>query len=88
MSGTAGRAWRNTTSVNSKRNKSSSIPSFSCLSDTKHSDAETRYHAFGRTAAGRLLEVSFTMRHNATLVRVISTRSVSRRERLRYEQET
>lgn len=56
--------------------------------DTKHSDAETRYHAFGRTAAGRLLEVSFTMRHNATLVRVISTRSVSRRERLRYEQET
>jgi uncharacterized protein len=62
-------------------------PKLLVLIDAKHSDAETRYHAFGRTAAGRLLRVSFTMRRNATLVRVISTRSMSRRERSRYEQE-
>jgi len=55
--------------------------------DAKHSQDETRYHAYGRTIAGRLLQVSFTMRRNARLVRVISTRSMSRRERSRYEQE-
>jgi uncharacterized protein len=63
-------------------------PKLLMLIDVKHSDAETRYHAFGRTAAGRPLQVSFTMRQNETLVRVISTRSMSRRERSRYEQET
>jgi hypothetical protein len=62
-------------------------PKLLVLIDAKHSDAETRYHAFGQTAAGRLLQVSFTMRRNATLVRVISIRSMSRRERSRYEQE-
>jgi len=62
-------------------------PKLLVLIDVKHSDEETRYHAYGRTAAGRLLQVSFTMRRNATLVRVISTRSMSRRERSRYEQE-
>ena len=62
-------------------------PKLLVLIDAKHSDAETRHHAFGRTAAGRHLQVSFTMRRNATLVRVISTRSMSRRERSRYEQE-
>jgi len=55
--------------------------------DQKHSAAETRYHSYGGTAAGRLLQVSFTLRQNATLVRVISARSMSRRERSRYEQE-
>ncbi len=62
-------------------------PKLLVLIDAKHSDEETRYHAYGCTAAGRFLQVSFTMRRNATLVRVISTRSMSRRERSRYEQE-
>jgi len=62
-------------------------PKLLVLIDVKHSAEETRYHAYGRTAAGRLLQVSFTMRQNATLVRVISIRSMSRRERSRYEQE-
>jgi uncharacterized protein len=56
--------------------------------DEKHSGAEARYHAYGCTATGRLLQASFTLRRDATLIRVISARPVSRRERNRYEQET
>ena len=56
--------------------------------DEKHRGEESRYHAYGCTVAGRLLQTSFTMRRNATLVRVISVRPMSRRERARYEQET
>jgi uncharacterized protein len=63
-------------------------PRLLVLVDEKHSGDEPHYHAFGRTAAGRLLQVSFTMRRNATMVRVISARPMSRRERTRYEQET
>jgi len=63
-------------------------PRLLVLVDEKHSGQETRYHAYGCTAAGRLLQVSFTLRRNATLVRVISVRPMSRRERARYEQET
>lgn len=55
--------------------------------DERHSAEEGRYHAYGRTAAGRLLHVSFTLRQNATLVRVISVRSMSGKERSRYEEE-
>jgi uncharacterized DUF497 family protein len=62
-------------------------PKLLVLTDMKHGEEETRYHAYGRTAAGRLLQVSFTMRRNAALVRVISARSMSRKERFRYEQE-
>jgi uncharacterized DUF497 family protein len=56
--------------------------------DEKHGDGETRYHAYGRTFAGRLLQAIFTTRQNATLVRVISARPMSRRERSRYDEET
>jgi uncharacterized DUF497 family protein len=56
--------------------------------DEKHSEDETRDHAYGRTTAGRLLQASFTTRQNATLVRVISARPMSRRERSRYDEET
>jgi uncharacterized DUF497 family protein len=57
------------------------------FTDEKHGAEETRYHAYGSTAAGRRLQVSFTMRANATLVRVISVRAMSRRERSRYEEQ-
>ena len=57
------------------------------LSDEKHSAEEARYHAFGSTAAGRLLQISFTLRHGATLIRVISVRGMSRKGRSRYEEE-
>jgi uncharacterized protein len=44
-------------------------------------------HAFGHTDAGRLLHISFTLRGNGKLIRVISARTTHRKERLRYEQE-
>ena len=50
------------------------------------SKAETRQFAFGRTDAGRRLTVVFTIR--APLLRVISARPMSRRERSSYEQAT
>ena len=58
------------------------------LVDEKHSADESRFHAYGRTAAGRRLQVTFTLRQNETLIRVISSREMSRKERARYEQET
>lgn len=50
--------------------------------DPKHSHAETRYFALGRTNAGRELAVVFTLR--ASSLRVISARSMSRHERTLY----
>jgi uncharacterized DUF497 family protein len=52
--------------------------------DVEHSGREPRYAALGQTNAARLLAVVFTIR--ATLVRVISARDMSRRERRIYEQ--
>ena len=49
------------------------------LDDPKHSKAEDRCAAFGRTDAGRLLVVIYTMRQQR--VRVISARDMSRKER-------
>jgi len=63
-------------------------PRLLVLFDAKHGAEQRRYHAFGRTAAGRRLQVSFTLRQNGTLVRVISVRAMSRRERSRYEEQT
>jgi uncharacterized protein len=56
--------------------------------DVKHGQVEPRYHAMGRTADGRLLHITFTLRDKATLIRVISARDVNRKERAIYEQET
>ena len=58
------------------------------LVDEKHSGEEQRFHAYGMTPLGRWLQVSFTLRQNETLIRVISSRNMSRKERARYEQET
>jgi uncharacterized DUF497 family protein len=55
--------------------------------DERHSAEEKRFHAYGVTVAGRQLQVSFTMRRKSTLIRVISVRPMSRKERARYEQE-
>jgi uncharacterized DUF497 family protein len=54
--------------------------------DVKHSQAETRYHALGRTADGRFLHVTFTLRGGGTQIRVISARTMNRKERAIYEQ--
>jgi len=50
--------------------------------DTKHSGNEERYFSLGRTDAGRALVVVFTLR--GPLLRVISARPMSRRERRVY----
>jgi uncharacterized protein len=54
--------------------------------DSKHSRQERRFHALGRTIQGRALHVSFTLRENGTLIRVISARDMNRKERQLYEQ--
>ena len=55
------------------------------VEDAVHSDRETRYHALGATDSGRRLLVVFTIRRD--LIRVISARDTSRKERALYERE-
>lgn len=52
--------------------------------DARHSQQESRSHALGQTDEGRLLHVTFTLRAEGTLIRVISARDMSRREREAY----
>lgn len=51
--------------------------------DPLHSQDEFRYSALGKTVADRELTIVFTIR--STLIRVISARDMSRRERRVYE---
>ena len=57
------------------------------VEDVGHSAREPRWHALVRADAGRPLHLSFTLRSDGRLIRVISARSMHRKERLRYEQE-
>lgn len=57
------------------------------LDDVEHSRIEVRYHAYGKTHDGRLLQVSFTLRQGGVIIRVISARPMSARERARYAEE-
>ncbi|MFW6206344.1 MAG: BrnT family toxin [Gemmatimonadota bacterium] len=50
--------------------------------DEKHSDEEPRFYALGRTDEGRQLFVVFTIR--GELIRLISARDMSRRERREF----
>lgn len=54
--------------------------------DEKHSAAEPRWRALGQTLAGRRLHIVFTVR--GELIRVISARDMTRRERQAYDQTT
>ena len=54
--------------------------------DEKHSDNEARFNALGHTDDGRRLHVTFTLRAEGTLIRVISARDMHRKERAVYEQ--
>lgn len=58
------------------------------VEDVKHSQDEPRIHALGKTHAGRRLHLTFTLREDGTLIRVISARDMHRKERGIYEQET
>jgi len=53
--------------------------------DPRHSKRETRYYALGKTDLKRTLFVAFTVRNN--LIRVISARDMSRKERRVYDNE-
>ena len=55
--------------------------------DERHSTEELRFHAYGKSDHGRLLQVSFTLRNDGRFVRVISARDMSRKERAVYDQE-
>ena len=56
------------------------------LEDSRHSQAEARFHALGETDDERLLHITFTLRQNGTLIRMISARDMHRKERAVYEQ--
>ncbi len=58
------------------------------VEDVRHSVHEPRLQALGHTDVGRLLHVTFTLRGEGRLIRVISARTMHRKERVRYEQET
>lgn len=51
----------------------------------KHSEDERRYLALGITTVGVLLSIVFTLRKNKTLIRVVSARPMSKKERVLYE---
>jgi len=56
------------------------------LADQKQSQNEARYHALGNSDEARLLHITFTLRSDDTLIRVISARDMHRKERNIYEQ--
>jgi uncharacterized DUF497 family protein len=56
---------------------------FCVFEDERHSEQETRFYALGRTSTSRPLFIVFTVR--GKLIRVISARNMSRREREVYE---
>ena len=56
------------------------------LADQKHSQNEARHHALGMSDDARLLHITFTLRSDDTLIRVISARDMHRKERNTYEQ--
>jgi uncharacterized DUF497 family protein len=56
------------------------------LEDDRHGGPESRYHALGKTHEGRRLHITFTLREDGTLIRVISARDMHRKERSIYEQ--
>ena len=55
------------------------------VDDVKHRQTGHRFHALGKTSAGRRLHITFTLRENNTRIRVISARDMHRKERTRYE---
>lgn len=56
--------------------------------DSRHSNMEPRFHALGETLPGTKLHVTFTLRAEGTLIRVISARAMNRKERAIYETQT
>ncbi len=53
--------------------------------DIRHSRTEARWIVLGRTNQGLGLSIVFTLRRKNSLIRVISARPMSRKERIIYE---
>jgi uncharacterized protein len=60
-------------------------PNILIAHDIAHSEREARYQALGQTFEQRRLHVTFTLRRDGSLIRVISARDMNRKERARYE---
>jgi uncharacterized DUF497 family protein len=58
------------------------------LEDVRHGQIEPRFHALGCTDDGRRPHVTFTVRDQGRLIRIISARDMHRTERTRYGQGT
>ena len=56
------------------------------LNDARHGGQELRFHALGKTHDERRLHITFTLRQDDTLIRVISARDMHGKERTIYEQ--
>jgi uncharacterized protein len=56
------------------------------LGDDRHSVRELRFHALGRTNENRRLHITFTLRRENALIRVISARDMSAKERAVYDE--
>lgn len=54
------------------------------VEDASHSQDEARFNALGKTDQGRLVHVTFTLRAGGKLIRVISARDMSGKERVVY----
>jgi uncharacterized protein len=55
-------------------------------SDERHSlPSEARHHALGQTDTARVLHITFTLRQDTSLIRIISARTANRKERLHYD---
>ena len=64
------------------------VRTVSIIPDLKHSQAETRFLAIGKTEEGRGVFLAFTLRRkgNAVLIRPVSARYMSQQETTRYDQ--
>jgi hypothetical protein len=54
--------------------------------DVRHSGMESRFYVLGVSESGRQLHITFTIRANGTLIRIISARDMSSKERILYAQ--
>ncbi len=53
--------------------------------DSGHSTTEARFHALGQTIDDRHVHITFTLRAQEALIRVISARDMHRKERAIYD---
>ncbi len=56
------------------------------VEDRKHSLDEIRFHALGQTSQNRHLHLTFTLRAEDSLIRMISARDMNRKERQIYDE--